>query len=114
MSLSATAGRAAIPRASCKHRLGRWALATIGMDRVFSLMRLAADAKVAGCRCRRRQGEPDLSETLDVLLRVHGYQVFFCPAFNSDPHPGNILLLPDGRVGLIDFGLCCRMQPEER
>ncbi len=25
-------------------------------------------------------------------------------AFNGDPHPGNILLCPDGRVGLIDYG----------
>lgn len=24
-----------------------------------------------------------------------------CPA---DPHPGNILLTPDGRLGLIDYG----------
>jgi aarF domain-containing kinase len=25
-------------------------------------------------------------------------------AFNGDPHPGNILLLKDGRLGLIDYG----------
>ena len=24
--------------------------------------------------------------------------------FNGDPHPGNVLLLPDGRLGLIDYG----------
>ena len=24
--------------------------------------------------------------------------------FNADQHPGNILLMPDGRLGLIDFG----------
>ena len=24
--------------------------------------------------------------------------------FNGDPHPGNILLLDDGRLGLIDYG----------
>lgn len=25
-------------------------------------------------------------------------------AFNGDPHPGNILLMPDGKLGLIDYG----------
>lgn len=25
-------------------------------------------------------------------------------AFNGDPHPGNILLTPDGKLGLIDYG----------
>jgi predicted unusual protein kinase regulating ubiquinone biosynthesis (AarF/ABC1/UbiB family) len=23
---------------------------------------------------------------------------------HADPHPGNFLLLPDGRVGVLDFG----------
>ena len=24
--------------------------------------------------------------------------------FHADPHPGNLLLMPDGRIGLLDFG----------
>lgn len=35
-------------------------------------------------------------------------------AFNGDPHPGNILLLADGRLGLIDYGQVKRMIVEER
>jgi len=31
-------------------------------------------------------------------LLEHGY-------FHADPHPGNSLALPDGRVGIIDFGI---------
>ncbi len=32
-------------------------------------------------------------------------QVFIDGFFHADPHPGNILILKDGRLGLIDFGI---------
>ncbi len=32
--------------------------------------------------------------------------------FSGDPHPGNFLLLADGRVTFLDFGLFKRMDPE--
>src|SRR6201996_1369076 len=37
---------------------------------------------------------------LDTLLR----QVLLDGTFHADPHPGNVLLLADGRLGLLDFG----------
>jgi ubiquinone biosynthesis protein len=37
---------------------------------------------------------------LDCLLR----QVMLQGTFHADPHPGNVLLLADGRLGLLDFG----------
>ena len=37
---------------------------------------------------------------LDRLLR----QVMLEGTFHADPHPGNVLLLADGRLGLLDFG----------
>jgi ubiquinone biosynthesis protein len=37
---------------------------------------------------------------LDALLK----QVVIDGVFHADPHPGNILLLDDGRLGLLDFG----------
>lgn len=46
----------------------------------------------------------NLAEVMDTLLKVHGHQVFVDGCFNADPHPGNILLLNDGRLGLVDFG----------
>lgn len=33
--------------------------------------------------------------------------------FHGDPHPSNILLLDDGRLGLIDFGLAGRLTDED-
>jgi aarF domain-containing kinase len=28
-----------------------------------------------------------------------------CETFHADVHAGNLLVLPDGRVGFIDFGI---------
>jgi len=55
-----------------------------------------------------------LSQTqkwLDTLLDVHGFEIFtMVPCcFNGDPHPGNIIAMPDGRLGLIDYGQCKRL-----
>jgi aarF domain-containing kinase len=52
------------------------------------------------------EGTPfvDLSHLLRVLCDVHAHQIFQGGAFNGDPHPGNILLQPDGKLGLIDYG----------
>jgi aarF domain-containing kinase len=41
---------------------------------------------------------------IDTLLDVHAFQLFDIGAFNGDPHPGNLMLLDDARMGLIDFG----------
>ena len=42
------------------------------------------------------------------------HQVLVDGLFSSDPHPGNLLLLPDGRLGLIDFGQVKRLTTAQR
>jgi ubiquinone biosynthesis protein len=42
---------------------------------------------------------------LDIMLR----QVMMDGVFHADPHPGNILLLTDGTLGMIDFGSVGRL-----
>jgi ubiquinone biosynthesis protein len=44
---------------------------------------------------------------LDCMLR----QVMIEGTFHADPHPGNVLVLPSGRLALIDFGLVGRLDP---
>jgi aarF domain-containing kinase len=46
----------------------------------------------------------NIGETLRTLLDVHAEEIFVHGAFNGDPHPGNVLLMPCGRLGLIDYG----------
>jgi hypothetical protein len=50
--------------------------------------------------------EAETKQWLNTLLDVHGFQVFLCPLYNCDPHPGNILLMDDNKIGLIDYGQC--------
>jgi aarF domain-containing kinase len=51
---------------------------------------------------------------IDLLVDVHGHQIFHDASFNADPHPGNILELSDGRLGLIDFGQTKKLSHKER
>jgi aarF domain-containing kinase len=55
-----------------------------------------------------------LRKDIDLLVDVHGHQIFQDASFNADPHPGNILVLSDGRLGLIDFGQTKKLSDKER
>jgi ubiquinone biosynthesis protein len=39
------------------------------------------------------------------VARIYFEMIFEHGFFHADPHPGNLLVLPDGRIGLVDFGL---------
>jgi ubiquinone biosynthesis protein len=45
---------------------------------------------------------------------VDGYfkMIFDDGFFHADPHPGNIFVLPDGRIGLMDYGIVGWLTPE--
>jgi ubiquinone biosynthesis protein len=43
------------------------------------------------------------------LYKAFLKQIFEDGFFHADPHPGNLLFLPDGRVGLLDFGIVGRI-----
>ena len=61
-----------------------------------------------------RKVPPNIPRIMDTLMRVHGYQMLADGVFNADPHGGNFLLLPDGRIGLIDYGATKRLTEPER
>jgi ubiquinone biosynthesis protein len=48
-----------------------------------------------------------LVQTMALHMLTHGH-------FHADPHPGNVLLLDDGTLGLIDFGSTGRLDPRQR
>jgi ubiquinone biosynthesis protein len=46
---------------------------------------------------------------VETLLELAYQQIFVEGMFHGDPHPGNVLVLGPGRVGLLDFGLVGRL-----
>ncbi|RDI52974.1 ABC1 kinase family protein [Nocardia mexicana] len=48
----------------------------------------------------------------ELIYRFYVNTVFSDYQFCGDPHPGNIMLAADGRVGFVDFGLYHSMEPE--
>lgn len=56
----------------------------------------------------------NIRHLVKLITDVHGYQVFQVGAFNGDPHPGNVMMLDDGRLGLVDFGQVGVLSPDDR
>jgi ubiquinone biosynthesis protein len=55
----------------------------------------------------------DRAKLADVLLRCCLQQMLVDGLFHADPHPGNLMVLRDGRVGLIDFGAVGQLDARE-
>ena len=54
---------------------------------------------------------PNPEQTLVNALNTWTLSVVACPFFHADVHAGNLLVLTDGRVGFIDFGIVGRIPP---
>jgi len=69
--------------------------------------------KISQSETLSRQGFEleDLAETVgETYLR----QILEIGTFHSDPHPGNILVLAEGELGLVDFGTLGRLTEKRR
>ncbi|MBM3674872.1 MAG: AarF/ABC1/UbiB kinase family protein [Actinobacteria bacterium] len=56
----------------------------------------------------------DRGELAHRLLRSILDQSLRQGLFHADPHPGNVVVLADGGLGLLDFGACGRLDPLEQ
>jgi ubiquinone biosynthesis protein len=63
------------------------------------------DDRLAECHSSREELGATL---LTIMLR----EAFVGGIFHADPHAGNLVLLRDGRVGLVDFGIVGMMNQE--
>ena len=52
------------------------------------------------------------AELAEVLVELFYTQVLSDGFFHADPHPGNVFVLEDGRIGLVDFGMVGRISDD--
>lgn len=49
-----------------------------------------------------------------VLLNSYMVQFLETGYLHGDPHPGNFVLMPSGKLGILDYGLMTTIEPEKR
>jgi ubiquinone biosynthesis protein len=58
--------------------------------------------------------ELDGAGLAEAMFSAYLDQIFIEGFFHADPHPGNVLITPEGRLGLIDLGMVGYVRPELR
>ena len=53
-------------------------------------------------------------EVTSLLFRAFSQQLYIDGFFHADPHPGNLLATPDGKLAYLDFGMMSEIQPPQR
>jgi predicted unusual protein kinase regulating ubiquinone biosynthesis (AarF/ABC1/UbiB family) len=61
---------------------------------------------------RLRQAGHDPRRINELLYRTYFKQLFEDGFFHADPHPGNLLVMDDGRLAIFDFGMVGRISEE--
>ena len=87
----------------------RWSgEAVLVQDRLEGAPVGAAASTLAALTAEHRIG------AAEELLRVALHQVLVVGTFHADLHPGNVLVAPDGSLGMIDFGSVGRLDSGSR
>lgn len=76
--------------------------------RGVQVSQLAEDTTIGGASEQTRQ------EIARVAAEMYVEMIFKHGVYHADPHPGNILILPDQRLGLLDFGMVGRIDDRLR
>lgn len=76
-------------------------------------MELMSGVKVTEVSGLRRMDQ-DLEGLATALMRGYLDQVLVHGQIHADPHPGNLLLTPDGRLALFDLGMVAHVPPRQR
>lgn len=55
-----------------------------------------------------------MPKAINTLVRIMLQTIFEEGLFHADPHSGNVLVLPDGRLSLLDFGMTGELDEQMR
>ncbi len=58
--------------------------------------------------------EVDRQKLAKVAAEVYVEMIFMLGVYHADPHPGNVLVMERGQLGLLDFGMCGRIDDRLR
>ncbi len=65
-----------------------------------------------GFEALKQRGQAERDRIGEIVFRFYLGCLYRHREFSGDPHPGNFMLLGDGRVAFLDFGLYKRIEPE--
>jgi predicted unusual protein kinase regulating ubiquinone biosynthesis (AarF/ABC1/UbiB family) len=82
--------------------------------RVLTMTRIDGDKITRISELRRIDPSESLGRLGSDLVRAYLDQVFVHGLLHADPHPGNILLTPDGQLALLDLGMVAHVPPRLR
>jgi predicted unusual protein kinase regulating ubiquinone biosynthesis (AarF/ABC1/UbiB family) len=84
----------------------------------FSTRHVLTMELVAGHKVTELSGlfrtEHDVGDLAEALLRGYLDQVLVHGDIHADPHPGNLLVMEDGRLALFDLGMVVHVPPRQR
>ncbi|HEY7893360.1 MAG TPA: AarF/UbiB family protein [Gemmatimonadaceae bacterium] len=70
--------------------------------------------KVDRLHARIASGDLVLATLLQTVVEVYAQMMLIDGIFHADPHPGNLLVAPNGTLVLLDFGMVVRVERETR
>ncbi|RME29364.1 MAG: AarF/ABC1/UbiB kinase family protein [Deltaproteobacteria bacterium] len=89
--------------------------ADVTAPRIFeewSTRRLLVMELIEGRRIVEFEGTADAEPIMDKVIAATYAQVFDHGFFHGDPHPGNLLVTPEGRIAYLDFGITGQLTGE--
>lgn len=85
-------------------------IAPLTTKRVLTMTRLYGVSMVDEVAMRKFCDDP--AQVMADTLNTWFASLMLCNSFHADLHAGNLMLLNDGRIGFIDFGIVGKLAPE--